>query len=106
MIQRSTNKNRLLAKRWDKNTVYVPYSTADENEALRKILQERRKELPFTANLRWSDLRRLNKDPRFAATLSRNLNGEIYTLPPNDKRYVLPIPDIEIQLSGIQQNER
>lgn len=98
--------NRLLAKRWDKNTVYVPYSTADENEALRKILQERRKELPFTANLRWSDLRRLNKDPRFAATLSRNLNGEIYTLPPNDKRYVLPIPDIEIQLSGIQQNER
>lgn len=98
--------NAVLAKRWDKNTVYVPYSTADENEALRKILQERRKELPFTANLRWSDLRRLNKDSRFAITLSRNLNGEIYTLPPNDKRYVLPIPDIEIQLSGIQQNER
>ncbi|WP_277014296.1 RagB/SusD family nutrient uptake outer membrane protein [Flavobacterium lindanitolerans] len=98
--------NAVLVKRWDKNVSYIPYNTVDESQALRKILQERRKELPFTANLRWSDLRRLNKDTRFAITLSRNLNGEIYTLPPNDKRYVLPIPDIEIQLSGIQQNER
>ncbi|MBB5440080.1 hypothetical protein HDC92_003778 [Pedobacter sp. AK017] len=98
--------NAVLAKRWDKNAIYIPYSTADEKEALIKILQERRKELPFTANLRWSDLRRLNKDTRFAVNLSRSINGQIYSLPPNDKRYVLPIPDIEIKLSGIQQNDR
>jgi hypothetical protein len=56
--------------------------------------------------LRWIDLRRLNTDSRYAVTLTRNLNNQIYTLPPNDQRYVLPIPDLEIKLSGIEQNPR
>lgn len=98
--------NSLLSKRWNNNSTYIPFSTVDGGQALIKILEERRKELPFTANLRWSDLRRLNKDSRFAITLTRNLNDKAYTLPPNDKRYVLPIPEIEVKLSGIQQNER
>jgi starch-binding outer membrane protein, SusD/RagB family len=68
------------------------------------ILQERRKELPFTADVRWEDLRRLNKDPNFQKTIVRVLNGTTYTLPPNDPKYVLPIPENEVQLSGLQQN--
>jgi hypothetical protein len=71
-----------------------------------KIITERRKELPFTGSARWEDLRRLNKDPQFAKTLIRQLNGQNYTLAPNDPKYTLPIPDIEIKLSGIQQNLR
>jgi len=51
-------------------------------------------------------LRRLNLDIQRAITLKRNLNGVLYTLPPNDARYVLPVPDLVIQLSGIQQNPR
>ncbi len=71
-----------------------------------KILEERRKELPFTGQLRWEDLRRLNKDQRFAKILVRTIAGNEYQLLPNSKRYVFPIPDIEIELSGIPQNER
>lgn len=96
--------NTLLENRWMTGT-FTPLTSSTADEALRLILNERRKELIFRG-LRWTDLRRLNKDPRFAVTLTRNLNGTIYTLPPNDNRYVYPIPDQEIQLSGIAQNPR
>lgn len=97
--------NMLLVKRYKTGT-YVPFTNQDPTVLLNKILLERRKELPFTGSLRWEDLRRLNQDPNFAITLTRISNGKTFTLPPNDPRYVLPIPDIEIQLSGIQQNQR
>ena len=83
----------------------MPVTVTDADELLRIILQERRKELLFRS-LRWTDLRRLNKDSRFAVTLTRKLNNDTYTLPPNDARYVLPIPQQEIEESGIQQNPR
>ncbi|HMU44476.1 MAG TPA: RagB/SusD family nutrient uptake outer membrane protein, partial [Ignavibacteriaceae bacterium] len=98
--------NALLLKRWRNSAgPYSPVTAIDAEDALRKILVERRKEL-LVRGIRWSDLRRLNQDPRFAITLTRKLNGQIYTLPPNDKKYTYPIPDNEIQLSGIQQNPR
>lgn len=82
--------NTLLVNRWRSGT-FVPYTAADANQALEEILTERRKELCFRG-LRWIDLRRLNMDPRFAVTLIRKVNGKIYTLPPNDPRYTIPIP--------------
>lgn len=97
--------NLLLSNRYKSGT-FTPLTASDPDQLLDKILLERRKELPFTGQLRWEDLRRLNKDPQYAITLTRHNNGQTYTLPPNDPRYVLPIPDSEIQLSGIQQNER
>jgi hypothetical protein len=97
--------NTLLSKRFATNT-FIPLNTNNEDTALVWVLKERRKELPFTSNVRWEDLRRLNKDPRFAVTLKRIVLGVTYTLPPNDPKYVLPIPDKEIQLTGIQQNPR
>jgi hypothetical protein len=96
--------NTLMTTRWKEGT-FVPFTASTADEALRLILAERRKELIFRG-LRWTDLRRLNKDPRFAITLTRNLDGQVYTLPPNDNRYVYPIPDQEIQLTGIAQNPR
>ncbi|RKR80561.1 SusD-like starch-binding protein associating with outer membrane [Mucilaginibacter gracilis] len=96
--------NTLLATRWKTGT-YVPASAANADDALYRILLERRKELLYRG-IRWTDLRRLNKEKRFAISLSRTVDGVSYTLPPNDPRYVLPIPDNEIQLSGIPQNER
>jgi len=74
-------------------------------ELLTRILLERRKELAFRG-LRWSDLRRLNKEPRFEKTLIRINNGEEFRLLPLDKRYTWPIPDNEMLLSGIEQNSR
>lgn len=96
--------NLLLKERWVAGS-FVPKTASDPLSALKLVLAERRKELIFRG-LRWSDLRRLNKDPRFAITLERSLNGQIYKLPPNDLRYVLPIPPDEIRLSGIEQNPR
>jgi len=97
--------NALLQKRYMTGT-FQNLTAPSTDSALTLILSERRKELPFTAQIRWEDLRRLNQDPRFAITLTRVVNGTTYTLPPNDPRYVYPIPDYEIQLSGIQQNTR
>jgi hypothetical protein len=70
------------------------------------VLNERRKELPNTGQVRWEDLRRLNTDSRFARTLTRVNNGIIYTLLPGDPRYVFPFTAKIIQQEGLQQNER
>ncbi len=97
--------NTLMIKRWKNNGTFIPFTAINADDALVKILKERRKELIFRA-LRWTDLRRLNHDPRFAETLLRVINGQTYSLPPNDPKYILPIANDEIQLSGIQQNPR
>lgn len=73
---------------------YQNLQATTTNQALELILKERRLELCFRG-LRWSDLRRLNKEPRFAVTLTRTVSGGTYTLPPNDPRYIYPIPATE-----------
>lgn len=100
-----TDLNSLLVKRWKTGT-YVPVTAVSAADALTKILTERRKEIPFACNLRWEDLRRLNLEPGYARTLNRVVNGQSYTLPPNDPRYVYPIPDNEIKFSNLIQNPR
>jgi len=100
--------NKLLKTRWrttSTGSTFVNYTASDTNTALEIILLERRKELLFR-HLRWTDLRRLNKDPKFAETLKRNLNGQIYELPPNDIRYTLMIPQDIINKTGIEQNQQ
>jgi len=97
--------NLLLRNRHVTGT-YTDLVTTNADSLLAVVLYERRKELPFTSFVRWEDLRRLNKDPRFAITLTRNINGTIYTLPPNDLNYVYPFPDQEIQLTSMAQNPR
>lgn len=96
--------NTLLRTRWKSGT-YTDMTATDPTDALIKILAERRKELLYRG-LRWVDLRRLNKDVRFARTLTRIMNGNVYQLLPNDARYVYPIPEDEIRISGIEQNAR
>lgn len=96
--------NTLLEKRWKKGT-FQALTAATADDALVLILTERKKELLFRGT-RWSDLRRLNSESKFAVGLSRTINGQTAVLPAGDKRYVLPIPDVEVELSGIEQNER
>ncbi|WP_158994161.1 RagB/SusD family nutrient uptake outer membrane protein [Mucilaginibacter sp. L196] len=96
--------NSLLKTRWVTGT-YTNLTASSSDSALILILNERRKELCFRG-FRWTDLRRLNNDPRFQITLTRIINGQTYTLPPNSTRYVLPIDDYEIQYGGLVQNPR
>lgn len=93
--------NTLLVKRWKAGT-FVPFSADNASDALKMILSERRKELVFRT-LRFTDIKRLNKEGANIVQ-KRIIQGQTYTLLPNDPRYALPIPDKVIQLSGMQQN--
>jgi hypothetical protein len=95
--------NKLLEKRWKKGS-FKPIIETDTESALRRVLMERRKEL-VCRDARWSDLRRLNKDPRFSVTLKRIIDGQVYELPPGDSRYVFPLPSSELS-DNIIQNPR
>lgn len=110
--------NTLLRKRWAAGTyVELNPSSPDmdtQDEVLAKVLLERRKEL-LMRGLRWTDLRRLNRDNRFKRDIERKiLSGTspnlalntIATLPANDPRYILLIPAEVINASGIEQNRR
>ncbi|WP_341831240.1 RagB/SusD family nutrient uptake outer membrane protein [Sphingobacterium thalpophilum] len=96
--------NTLLQKRWSKVVKYNPLSESNRDVVLAKVLAERRKSLVFRG-LRWSDLRRLNKDPRFKTVISRNLNGEIFQLMPESSSYIFQIPQKVINNNGMMQNE-
>ncbi|KKO89177.1 hypothetical protein AAW12_23935 [Sphingobacterium sp. Ag1] len=95
--------NTLLIKRF-KTGKFVPYNGGTADVTLDIILNERRKEL-LTRCLRWQDLKRLNRDPRYAKTLTRKIGDQIYSLPAGDPRYILPIPQFVINFNGIAQND-
>lgn len=98
--------NYLLKHRYKKDH-FQPRTASGADDALRQVIAERKKELPFRG-LRAMDLRRLGDDPRFAVTLARTVtvNGQTFsaTLAPGSNRYALPIPKNVIDLTGIEQN--
>ena len=85
-------KNRVLA------TAFVPQEASSANDALVKVINERRREFCFRM-LRWWDMRRLKNDPLFQKTITRTFNGVTYTLAPDSKRYVLPIAQYLVKLN-------
>ncbi|MHC1779611.1 MAG: RagB/SusD family nutrient uptake outer membrane protein [Bacteroidales bacterium] len=113
--------NVLRAKRMDKNAPMntINLSASSKDEAIARILEERRREMPFTQ--RWNDIRRLNNNEDSnddvgsitrsfygfsSATISASLGLKTYTLPKNSRRYAAPIPNTEILSSNgvIKQN--
>lgn len=96
--------NVLLNKRF-KPSAFVSITATSKEDALSKILIERRKELLGRCK-RWADLRRLNKDPLYVKTLKRVVAGQIYELSPNGMRYTFYIPFQVIAMAGLEQNER
>lgn len=96
--------NALIITRWKKTVLYPTLVASDQQDALNKILAERRKEL-FFRDLRWMDIKRLNLIGA-GIIIKRELNGQTYELVPNDKKYALAIPEDIINISGIQQNNR
>lgn len=96
--------NKLRENRMKKGH-FVPLETTDPDHALAMILLERRKEL-FARGVRWEDIRRLNHEERFSKALERRIDGEQYFLPPNDLRWVWPLPDSEVEINGFPNNPR
>lgn len=95
--------NTLMVKRIRKDQ-FVPLTASGNKEALTLILNERRKEL-LMRDLRWMDIKRLNNEGA-SISITRKLGEQIFTLPANDNRFALPIPEDVITLSGIPQNPR
>lgn len=109
--------NLLYSKRTEANTPALTALT--QAQAITVILQERRREMPFSARL--FDIRRLNNNDYAGddvADLSRtfypytsssvNMSGatQVYTIPKNSRRWAspLPQPDISSSAGSIIQN--
>ncbi|SFD46702.1 SusD family protein [Chitinophaga sp. CF118] len=85
---------------------YSDLSAANADEALKLVIDERRREL-LCRGIRWFDQKRLNKEQAFAKTITRTFLGETFSLAPGANRYVFPIADKNIQLNPeIEQNPR
>jgi len=112
-----TTVNILRAKRM-KPGAWVNLSATVKDDAIKKVLEERRREMPFAQ--RWFDIRRYNNndDPNDDVTLTRtfypysgtsilvNETPRAFTLPKNSRRFAAPIPNTEIISSNgvIKQN--
>lgn len=73
-------------------TGYVRYTSANQEDVLQEVLEERSHELPLNG-LRWFDMRRLDKENRMGAVNRYNAQGTVIaTLEPHSKRYTLKIP--------------
>lgn len=90
----SLNKAAEIYNKFRNNRIKGNIDTTftDSLDALTKILSERRKEFAFVGEIRLVDLKRLNKDPRFAKTVTHIADGNTWTIEPNDLRYILPLP--------------
>jgi len=93
----------LQEKRYKQGTA-IRYTASTYQEAMTIILQERRKELCFRG-LRWTDLKRLNKEEA-GIILTRSINGNTFQLLPKSNHYVFPIPDDALSGGTITPNIR
>ncbi|MBE8722305.1 RagB/SusD family nutrient uptake outer membrane protein [Sphingobacterium pedocola] len=93
---------RLLSHRYE--TDKVP-AIAEDLTTLQLIKEERIKEL-YLRGTRWSDIRKANLTKETEIMLKRDINGAIYTLLPNDDKWVWPIPDNELRSTSVLQNPR
>jgi hypothetical protein len=85
---------------------YTDLTAADDNDALVKVLAERRKELMGRGGFRWADLKRLNKDPRFAKTITRKYLDQTFTIEPGGDRYQFPFAAIYFDYApDLEQNK-
>ena len=95
--------NQLRQKRF-KAADYVALTATDKNDALVKVIEERRREF-MCRLLPWMDQRRLKDDPLFSKTYTRTWQGQTYTLEPSSNRYVFPIASYVLGLNPeIEQN--
>ncbi|HLF45439.1 MAG TPA: RagB/SusD family nutrient uptake outer membrane protein [Chitinophagaceae bacterium] len=109
--------NTIRAKRMTAGS-WVNLTAANNDDAMRKVTEERRREMPFAQ--RWFDLRRYNHNeyagddvnltrtfyPYTSAGVSTTQPVQTYTLNKGSRRWAAPIPTTEIIASRgeLQQN--
>ncbi len=100
------NTINTLRKTRFKAADYTDLTATDANDALIKVLAERRKELMGRGGFRWADLKRLNRDPRFAKTITHKYLTQTFTIEPGGNRYQFPFAEIYFDYApNLQQNK-
>lgn len=61
-------------------------------DALRIVLEERRREFIMGGSMRLIDLKRMNKEEIFKKDIVHTAGDQAWTLPANDNRFILPVP--------------
>lgn len=70
---------------------YTPMAISSREDVLLGVLEERRLEFAMKGGFRLFDLKRLNREEKFKKTVVHKVDGNIYTLPPADIRYIFPV---------------
>ncbi|MBA4168006.1 MAG: RagB/SusD family nutrient uptake outer membrane protein [Chitinophagaceae bacterium] len=94
----------LIRKNRIKSSAYADETASSQEDAVSKVLAERRRELAFEG-LRWMDMKRLDRDNRMPAVERKNLETlEVEaTLPPHGEGYVFEIPTRVLQFNKQMQ---
>lgn len=79
--------------------VYQPLSASNAKEAIQVIRQTKENALIFSI-MPFADSRRFNKDPEYARTLSKVVDGKTLTLEPTSYMWVMPFPQGAIENPG------
>ena len=99
-----------LINKWRDNRIKnnTDIVATDRNDALQKVLEERRRELAMSGMVRYIDLKRLNQESQFAKTVTHVTGEGTFSLEPNSPLYVLPIPAkvMRFNKNSMKQNER
>jgi hypothetical protein len=97
--------NNLRKKRF-KPADYADLTASSADDALKLVIDERRREL-FGKGLRWFDMRRLDNDSRFKRNYTRANTGGSYQLTAGSKIFVQQIPPKVLLLNpNIERNPR
>lgn len=96
--------NTLRDMRIENNTALTAETS---EEALRIVLEERQREMPYTASTRLIDLKRLHVSGDLTKTIRHKLEDQEFTMESSDRRLILPVPPKVLSLNPtIPQYER
>lgn len=100
--------NDIRSKRFNNELSTADYyvSASNKQEALEKVLDERRREMMMKSQ-RLFDLKRLNMDAETAMTVTHTVDGQTWTITPNSNLYIFPINNVIMGYNpGMPQYDR
>jgi len=85
---------------------YVDLVAGSTKEAVEIVIDERARELLGTSNRFW-DMRRLNTEPEYAITYTREFDGQIYSVAPGSSIFIMPFAKTATDRNdNLQQNTK
>lgn len=96
--------NKLRENRYEN---YIPLTASSQKEAIKLVLEERRRELMMIPGIRLGDIKRLSFDPDFKQSIVRTALGKNIEIKPNSNKLTLQIPKTVMDFNpDMEQNSR